>query len=179
MHEARDMNDSFRFLFFCTMLFGFASPASADELPTKPTLEVSEDFWPPVSQQHTIYAMTSFWPFAPERRWIGYADGEQITEIQFHEIAGLDEEVARLKRRKRTATVAVAGGFAGAILGAMTLSTAVLSEAQSPNGALLAGGGVLGFAGITAGFIGTNMVWFRGTTRKQAHAIADKHNQKP
>jgi hypothetical protein len=160
------------------MVTALPTPAYADESPTKPTLEVSEDFWPPQSKKHTIYAMTSIWPIAPERRWIGYADGEQITEIQFHEIAGLDEDVARLKRRKKTATVAVVGGFIGAISGAMALSVAVISDDPSSNGALMASAGALGIVGVSAGFVGGNMVWFQGTTRKQAYAIADKHNQK-
>jgi hypothetical protein len=173
------MSHTFRLCLIFVMVTALPTPAYADESPAKPTLLVSEDFWPPVSQQHTIYAMTSFWPIAPERRWIGYADGEQISEIQFHEIAGLDEDVARLKQRKKTAMVATIGGFIGATAGVMILSATILSEEQGSSGAMMASAGALGFAGVTAGFVGVNMVWFRGTTRKQAHAIADKHNQKP
>lgn len=173
------MNATNAMLLTLSFVSMFSTQAMAEDAPTPPVLEVSEKFWPPSSNQHLIYAMNFMNPVMPERRWIPYADGIQISEIKFHEIAGLDQEVERLKTRKKRAWTGIAGGAAALLSSIALLSMHTLSEDETqqlgPVG--IAGTAVMGVGGMTAYFLGVHGVWFQGTKRQQAYKIAEEHNR--
>ncbi len=174
------MNTVHKMLLALTLTIGFSPNALAEEPVIKPKLEVSEDFWPPTSYMHTVYLMNFIYPIMPERRWIGYADGRQITEIQFHKLAGLDQEVTRLKKRQNRAWTGVVGGslLAGAGMTMMMVSIINSDSANSPQAPIgLPIGATLSFAGISSYLVGVHGLWFRGTKRAQAYKVAAEHNK--
>ena len=93
----------------------------------------------------------------------------------FHQQAGLHDKVAKLKKRQTTGwilTAAAVGGLVGT--GLMGSPEFIMNGANPTKKALY-----LGLMGISlpAGLIGYHTVLFCRTTKAEARALAERHNQ--
>jgi hypothetical protein len=165
-------------LLLLACLVGMTTPTIAAAQAGKPELKVADGFWPITSIKYVPTTAMWVFPISKERRWIGYADGQQMTAVKFYEIAGQDDVVSRLKKRRNRGCALTALGY-GALSVAQAYSANIISDSTAkpmiPMTAIIIGGPTA-FIGLHTPAIDLHTLAFLGTQKADAQKVAVQHN---